>query len=110
MTGTGAAGYLTHNWRWIRDGGNPVLPPGPPGSADEAVCMNPWAVVEEGAFRLYYAGGRADGTKRICLATAPVDDPRTWTRHGPLFEIGGPRSFDARWCVLPHVVRVASDR
>src|SRR5262249_14684287 len=48
----------------------------------------------------------AQGRRRICLATAAVDDLTAWTRHGPLFELGGKGAFDELWCVVPCVHRV----
>ncbi|NQT14055.1 MAG: hypothetical protein HQ582_14975 [Planctomycetes bacterium] len=101
---------LRSNLSWVRDSANPVLAPGKPGSFDSKRCMNPWVLRVGDEYHLYYAGSDDVGTHRICLATAPVDDPRGWKRHGPLFDVGPPESFDARWCVLPHVVQMAPDR
>jgi predicted GH43/DUF377 family glycosyl hydrolase len=94
---------------WQRQLPAPSLPPGPQGSTDATRCMNPWILRDGDEYRLYYSGGDADGKQRICLATAPVNDLSNWRRHGPLFDVGGPGSFDARWCVLPHVVKVADN-
>lgn len=101
---------LKRNLWWIRDPRNPILPPGPPGTFDSTCCMNPCVLRVGGEFHLYYAGADDSGRRRICLATAPGDDPSKWRRHGPLFENGPEGSFDARWCVLPHVVQLAPDR
>jgi len=101
---------LRRNTWWIRDARNPVLPPGEPGSSDSTACMNPYALRIGDRLHLYYAGGDDQGHKRICLATAPANDPARWERHGPLFDLGPAGSFDANWCVLPHVVQVAPDR
>lgn len=91
--------------QWIRDPRNPILPPRP-GEFDSNRCMNPWVVATgEGAYRLYYSGGDSTGRQRIGVATASIDDAGKWTREGPLFETGAAGAFDARWCVLPHVVR-----
>ena len=94
---------------WIRDAGNPVLPPSE-GEFDATRCMNPWIVREQDQYRLFYSGGGKDGKQKIGLATAAVHDLTNWTRTGPLFETGAPGSFDAQWCVLPHVVRMDDDR
>ncbi len=96
--------------RWVRDERNPVLPPGKSGPFDAARCMNPWVLRIGDEYQLYYSGGDAKGHQRLYLATAPVDDVSNWTRRGPLLENGPAGSFDARWCVLPHVVQVAPDR
>jgi predicted GH43/DUF377 family glycosyl hydrolase len=101
---------LRRNLWWIRPPDNPVLPPGPPGSFDCGCCMNPWALRVRDQWRLYYAGADADGRRRICLATSPVGDGGRWHRRGPVLEPGPEGSFDARWCVLPHVVQFAPDR
>ncbi len=101
---------LQHNVWWMRDQGNPVLPPGEAGTFDATCCMNPYVLRHGDEYYLYYAGGDDEGRRRICLATAPVANPTRWERHGPLFDIGAPGSFDARWCVLPHVVQFAPDR
>lgn len=94
--------FETH--RWQRDPRNPVLPPGPD-SFDSDCCMNPFAVRQDDEYLLFYGGGSPDGGRRICLATARVEDPGHWRRHGALFDRGGPGSFDAAWCVLPCVHR-----
>lgn len=90
--------------QWQRDPRNPVLPPGP-ADFDVSACMNPWVIRQGDDYFLFYAGGDSLGEKRICLATAPVDNLNDWNRHGPLFERGGPDDFDASWCVLPCVHR-----
>ena len=101
---------LKQNVSWTRDTRNPILPPGKPGKFDSTRCMNPWVLRIGDEYHLYYAGADDKGTHRICLATAPVSDVSKWTRHGPLFENGPAGAFDARWCVLPHVVKVAPDK
>jgi predicted GH43/DUF377 family glycosyl hydrolase len=110
---TTATERLTRNVWWLRDAHNPVLPPGPAGGFDAGCAMNPFALCDGETYRLYYAGADDEGRRRICLATAAVadaGDPARWRRHGPLFDPGAPGSFDARWCVLPHVVQLAPDR
>lgn len=100
---------LHRNTWWIRSGPSPVLPPGGH-AADFGCCMNPWAVRIGDQYHLYYAGADKDGFRRICLATAPVDKPDAFTRHGPVLDTGAPDSFDYRWVVLPHVVEVEPGR
>ena len=95
---------------WQRDPRNPILPPGQGGSFDSTRCMNPWVRRVGDKYHLYYSGGDDQGRQRICLATASVDDLGVWQRHGPMFDIGPEGAFDARWCVLPHVVQMAPDR
>ena len=94
---------------WIRDEGNPVLPPRK-GSFDASRCMNPWVIRDQDTYRLFYSGGDVNGKQRIGVASASVSDVGTWTRTGPLFDTGTPGSFDAVWCVLPHIVRIDDDR
>jgi predicted GH43/DUF377 family glycosyl hydrolase len=65
--------------------------------------MNPFVVRAGAQYRLYYAGGDADGRRRICLATSPVEAPASLTRHGVILDLGDSSSFDAHWCVLPCV-------
>lgn len=103
---------------WVRDADNHVFPPsdqsveGTPGAPnftgkfDINCCMNPYLIEHEGQWRLYYAGADEKGRRRICMATAPIGDAKNWTRHGPVFDVGPADSFDAAWCVLPHVVRM----
>jgi len=92
------AGFQVHQWQ--KDPQNPVLPPGG-GEFDVKCCMNPFVIRREDEYWLYYAGGDTKGNRRICLAITKVNDLHHWTRLGPLFDIGGPGSFDATWCVLP---------
>ena len=101
---------LRQTVKWRRDEQNPVLPLGAAGSFDATRCMNPWVRRAGDEYHLYYSGGDDQGRQRICLATAPVSNPRDWNRRGPLFETGPAGSFDARWCVLPHVIQTAPQR
>ena len=94
---------------WVRNENNPILPPRK-GEFDATRCMNPWVVRDGETYRLFYSGGGVDGKQRIGVATALIDDLTKWTRVGPLFETGAPGSFDAQWCVLPHVVRMSDQR
>jgi predicted GH43/DUF377 family glycosyl hydrolase len=93
---------------WQRDERNPILPPRN-GEFDSTRCMNPWVVRVGESYRLFYSGGGDDQKQRIGFATATIENPTQWSRIGPLFDIGGPGTFDAQWCVLPHVVRMADD-
>jgi predicted GH43/DUF377 family glycosyl hydrolase len=97
------ATFGTH--RWEKHPGNPVLPPGG-GDFDVSCCMNPFVLRVGDEYYLYYAGGDRDGTRRICLAIAPVSDVTKWRRHGPLFDVGGKGAFDETWCVIPCVHRI----
>lgn len=90
---------------WERDARNPVFPPGT-NDFDNGSCMNPFVLLRDGEYWMFYAGGDARGRRRICLATCPVDDLTAWRRHGPLFDVGGRDRFDESWCVLPCVHRI----
>lgn len=94
---------------WVRDESNPVVAPRK-GEFDSTRCMNPWVVKDGSNYRLFYSGGADDGTQRIGVGTCSIADVTKWKRSGPLFETGAPGSFDARWCVLPHVVRMHNNR
>ena len=97
--------HLHRNVWWIRDSANPVLPPLKEQVQESSCCMNPFAVRMEDTYRLYYAGADDDGHRRICLATAPIDQPAVWTRHGVVLDRGEDGDFDFNWTVLPHVVK-----
>lgn len=94
---------------WRRDPANPILPPSK-SEYDSTRCMNPWIMREGNEYRLYYSGGDATGKQRICVATAAVSEPANWKRLGPLFDTGAAGAFDARWCVLPHVISMSAHR
>lgn len=94
------------NYRWKRDAKNPVLPPVLGSTYDSTRCMNPFVVRVGDEYRLYYSGGDADGTQRICLATTSVQEPFTFKRHGVILDVGAPGAFDAKWCVLPCVHQI----
>ncbi len=98
-----AGPFRVHDWK--RDARNPVLPNGG-GAFDVGCCMNPFVVIRDGEYWLFYAGADKGGARRICLATCPIDDVSQWKRHGPLFERGGKGSFDETWCVLPCLHRI----
>ncbi|MEO2032269.1 MAG: hypothetical protein ABGZ35_09305 [Planctomycetaceae bacterium] len=94
---------------WVRHDDNPVLPPRKD-EFDATRCMNPWVIRDQDTYRLFYSGGGNDGKQRLGVAVASVEEPGNWIRTGPLFDTGAPGSFDAQWCVLPHVVRMNDDR
>lgn len=100
---TSPAPFRVHKWE--RDARNPVLPPGG-GAFDVRCCMNPFVVIHEGHYWLFYGGADSKGSRRICLAVCPVDDVTAWKRHGPLFDLGEKGSFDETWSVLPCVHRI----
>src|SRR4051794_40858575 len=78
--------FQVHDWK--RDARNPVLPPGPK-AFDVGCCMTPFVLRRGDTYWLFYAGADAQGRRRICLATTPIDDLTAWKRRGPLFEPGG---------------------
>lgn len=90
---------------WVRDPANPVLPPIEDSRHECTCCMNPYVIRIDDLYHLYYAGGDRDGRRRICLATRPVHDGATWTRHGVVLDRGSVGDFDYSWTVLPHVVK-----
>jgi predicted GH43/DUF377 family glycosyl hydrolase len=95
--------FTVHAWQ--RDPHNPILPPGP-ATFDVRCCMNPFVFPRGDEYWLFYCGGDKQNRRRICLATAPRDDLRTWKRRGPLLDLGGKGSFDELWCVLPCIHRI----
>lgn len=101
---------LRNHIKWVRDKNNPILPPRAAGNFDSTRCMNPWVLREGNQYHLFYAGGDDRSTHRIGMATAEMTDLQNWSRKGPLFEVGQPGAFDARWCVLPHAVRMNTNR
>ncbi len=98
-----AARFQVHDWQ--RHADNPILRPGG-GAYDVGCCMNPFVIRRGDEYWMYYAGADKQGHRRICLATAPVDQLRNWKRRGPLLEPGGKGAFDETWCVLPCVHRI----
>jgi predicted GH43/DUF377 family glycosyl hydrolase len=97
------SGFQVHQWE--KHPANPVLPPGG-GDFDVACCMNPCVIRKGDEYYLFYAGGDKNGTRRICLAIAPVSDVTNWKRLGPLFDGGEPGAFNEVWSVLPCVHRI----
>lgn len=110
MAGLGASAFAAEEpsftvHKWVKHSGNPVLPPGK-NDFDRGCCMNPFVLRQADQYLLFYGGGGADGHRRICLATTAVDDLTEWKRHGALFDIGKPGSYDDNWCVLPCIHRI----
>ncbi len=91
-------------FQWRRCAGNPVLRPG--GRYDADGCMNPFVVRVGDEYWMYYSGVCDDG-HRICLATARLDDPATWTKRGMVLDLGGEGRFDRQWLVLPLVMKIS---
>ncbi|MBL4574969.1 MAG: hypothetical protein JKY51_02580 [Opitutaceae bacterium] len=90
---------------WQRDPANPVLPPDLDSEWESMRCMNPFVVKTENEYRLYYSGGDTNDHQRICMATAPLESPSHFKRHGVILDLGEKGDFDAQWCVLPCVHR-----
>jgi predicted GH43/DUF377 family glycosyl hydrolase len=67
--------------------------------------MNPHVIRRGDEYWLFYAGADKANRRRICLATAPVDDLTAWKRHGVVLDLGPKDAFDEFWCVLPCVHR-----
>jgi predicted GH43/DUF377 family glycosyl hydrolase len=99
------AKFQVHQWK--KDPQNPVLPNGG-GPFDVGCCMNPFVLQRDDEYWMYFAGADKAGHRRICLAIAKVGDLHHWERLGPLFDIGGPGTFDHNWCVLPCVHRIGN--
>jgi predicted GH43/DUF377 family glycosyl hydrolase len=97
-----ADSFHVHDWQ--RDPRNPILGPGG-GDFDEKRCMNPFVVIYNNEYWMFYAGADKKGLHKICLATCPKDDITTWKRLGPILDNGPVGSFDELWCVLPCVHR-----
>lgn len=74
------------------------------------ITMNPWPIIEGDTLFLFYVGDDANGQRKIRLATAPVDQPETFTYRGTVLENGPAGSFDHAWTVMPQVVRLHSGR
>ncbi len=108
LSHTGEYSKLKQPVEWIRDEHNPVVAPRK-GEFDSTRCMNPWVVRDGQSYRLFYSGGGDDQKQTIGVGTAAIDDLTQWTRVGPIFDTGAAGTFDARWCVLPHVVKVSDD-
>jgi len=106
-----AGGRLNAKVVWTRDEANPVVPPiaAPAmGGLESTRCMNPFILRVGDEYRLYYSGGDAGHVQRLCLATASVKSPTQWQRQGVVLDVGPAGGFDAKWVVLPHVLRVGS--
>lgn len=98
-----ADSFQVHDWQ--RDPRNPILAPGG-GTFDEKRCMNPFVVIHNDEYWMFYAGADKKGLHKICLATCPMDDITAWKRLGPILDNGPVGSFDELWCVLPCVHRI----
>lgn len=91
------------NVNWEKDPHNPILPTGLANQFDTERCMNPFVIKTDTEYRLYYSG-KYRNNQRICLATAPLDNPTDFTRHGVILDVSSnPENFDYCWCVLPCV-------
>lgn len=96
-------GPLRYRVTWTRDERNPIFKPRPR-MFDSLRCMTPCVLRDGDQYHMYYAGESRYGLQSIGKAVANVADLTNWTRSGPLFEVGCPGGFDARWCVGPCVV------
>ncbi len=79
---------------WTIDPNNPVLTPGAEGEWDEGGIADNAVIYDDGEFYMWYAGWVDDWQSSVGYATSP--DGSAWTKYpgNPLFEQGGPGSFD----------------
>ena len=93
--------------RWQRAPANPIFVPRE--TYDSAGCQAPFVVRPNDEYFLFYGGIDKAGRQRVCLATAPVADAAsvgTWTRRGPVFDLGGKGAFDELSATYPCVHRI----
>ncbi len=79
---------------WTMDPNNPVLTPGAEGEWDEGGIADNAVIYDDGEFYMWYAGWIENWAAKVGYATS--SDGSAWTKHpgNPLFEQGGPGSFD----------------
>ena len=79
---------------WTIDPNNPVLTPGAEGEWDEGAVAGPAVIYDNAEFHMWYGGWIDEWQSRPGYATSP--DGSSWTKYSsnPLFERGGPGSFD----------------
>jgi len=79
------------NWR---KSPGPVLEPGPRGSWDERGVADPYVMLADGRFYMYYLG--QDRGRRQRLGVAVSEDGVAWwkLRRNPILELGEPGAFD----------------
>ncbi len=104
-TGRAAIGYAssTDGITWAKNPSNPVLTPGPSGTWDERVG-EPSVIIQNGIYKMWYWGRRADGIRQTGYATSP--DGITWTKYAgnPVLRVGGPGSWDELEAGTPFVL------
>lgn len=93
--------FRLHEWR--RDPRNPIFKP--EAAYDAQGCQAPFVVSHQGTYWMFYAGIDRAGPQRICLATAPIEKPTEWRRHGPIIDLGAKDTFDEKSCTYPCVHR-----
>jgi sucrose-6-phosphate hydrolase SacC (GH32 family) len=103
MVAVAAAVVATAQDGWQVDSRSPVLTAG--GSPwDAAALGQPCVRLEEGTFRMWYAGAAADLRGRILLAESP--DGVQWTRTGgPALDVAAAGAWDGWTLDTPEVVR-----
>jgi len=79
---------------WTLDLANPVLTPGADGEWDEGAVADAAVMYDNADFHMWYGGWIDEWQSRPGYATSP--DGSSWTKFSgnPLFERGGPGSFD----------------
>jgi len=79
---------------WTIDPNNPVLTPGAEGEWDEGSVADNAVMHDDAGFHMWYGGWIDQWQAKVGYATSI--DGSSWTKHpdNPLFEQGGPGSFD----------------
>lgn len=112
--GSGAAnsnrriGYATSpdGLVWTRQGGAPVLSPGPNGSWESAQVGFPSVIKDGDTYKMWYTALDAAAVGRVGYATSA--DGMTWTKYAgnPVLTAGSTGSWDAAYVGSPQVVKV----
>jgi predicted GH43/DUF377 family glycosyl hydrolase len=90
-------------YQWTKDGANPVLDLGSPGSWDQSAVYFSSVIYNGSGFQMWFSGDNGSNI-RIGYATSP--DGVTWTRYAgnPVLDIGLPGSWDEKHVFHPEIL------
>ena len=98
-------GYATSSdgVKWTKYHFNPVLNAGSADSWDARGVFNPFVLIAETTYRMWYTGW-ASRVMRIGYATS--SDAVNWQKyaHNPVLGVGPSGSWDAKWVEIPRIV------
>ena len=92
-------------YAWTKEGSNPVLHVGAPGSWEENGVSRPKVILDGSTYKMWYTGVDSSGVIQVGYATSP--DGISWTKHpgNPVLAVGAASSWEDEDVTGPTVLK-----